>query len=155
MGNACCSENSSEKKKEILPFEATPLHNNFEKPNNDFLSSLHKINDASFTYAPSSSIAIHTEEKIFMHPKVKEIKNKLPPFLFLNNAIEDDITPILGPMKFAETQEMYEGQWENGVRHGRGVNYWPDGSIYEGYWRNGAAEGKGKIILFCFFFINI
>lgn len=144
MGNACCSENSSDKKKELLPYEPTvPMELN-EKPNSQFLSALDKINDASFTYAPCSSAAVPTEETIKIHWKVEEIKNKLPPFLFLNDAIEDDILPMLEPMKFIETGQIYEGQWKNGVRHGRGVNYWPDGSVYEGYWRNGAAEGKGK-----------
>ena len=31
----------------------------------------------------------------------------------------------------------YEGQYENGVPHGRGDFLWPDGVRYIGFWRGG------------------
>lgn len=36
------------------------------------------------------------------------------------------------------------GQWKNGMRHGYGVQIWPDGAKYEGHWQNDQAHGKGK-----------
>ena len=30
------------------------------------------------------------------------------------------------------------------MRHGYGVQMWPDGAKYEGYWKNDKAHGKGK-----------
>ena len=38
---------------------------------------------------------------------------------------------------------VYKGQWRGTVRHGFGVQTWPDGAKYEGYWKNNKAEGKG------------
>ena len=30
------------------------------------------------------------------------------------------------------------------MRHGYGIQVWPDGARYEGYWLNDKANGKGK-----------
>jgi len=38
------------------------------------------------------------------------------------------------------------GQWQEGLRHGKGKQYWNDGSFYEGYWKNNMANGKGRLI---------
>ena len=42
---------------------------------------------------------------------------------------------------------LYYGEWdvENNIRHGRGIQIWPDGAKYIGYWQNGKACGKGKL----------
>ena len=39
---------------------------------------------------------------------------------------------------------VYKGQWKGKMRHGYGVQVWPDGARYEGYWQNDKANGKGK-----------
>lgn len=39
---------------------------------------------------------------------------------------------------------VYKGEWKGNVRHGYGVQVWPDGARYEGYWENGKATGRGK-----------
>lgn len=39
--------------------------------------------------------------------------------------------------------KQYAGQWLNGQQHGRGVHYYPDGSVYDGHWRNGLRSGVG------------
>ncbi len=31
----------------------------------------------------------------------------------------------------------------NTIRHGYGMQVWPDGAKYEGYWRDNVAEGRG------------
>lgn len=36
------------------------------------------------------------------------------------------------------------GQWRGTMRHGFGVQVWPDGAKYEGYWKSDKAHGKGK-----------
>ena len=42
---------------------------------------------------------------------------------------------------------IYIGQWSaEGLRHGRGVQNWTDGSKYEGYWKNDMANGRGRLI---------
>ena len=42
---------------------------------------------------------------------------------------------------------IYVGEWtKDGLRHGKGLQIWKDGSKYEGYWRNDMANGKGRLI---------
>jgi hypothetical protein len=44
-----------------------------------------------------------------------------------------------------ENGTQYKGQVRNGViRHGYGVQVWPDGARYEGFWKDGVASGRGK-----------
>eukprot|EP00971_Amphidinium_carterae_P186131 3694804-Amphidinium_carterae.1 len=37
----------------------------------------------------------------------------------------------------------YTGEWQGNVRHGRGVQVWPDGARYEGQWEEDKAHGHG------------
>ena len=41
---------------------------------------------------------------------------------------------------------VYEGEWKNNERNGRGKQQWKDGSIYEGYWKENLAQGYGRLI---------
>lgn len=44
-----------------------------------------------------------------------------------------------------ENGTQYKGQVRNGtIRHGYGVQVWPDGARYEGFWKDGVAHGRGK-----------
>ena len=45
-----------------------------------------------------------------------------------------------------EDGSRYEGEWQNNMRHGKGILTWPDGARYEGEWRNDLAHGKGAFI---------
>ena len=36
-----------------------------------------------------------------------------------------------------------EGDWVNGKREGKGINYWKNGEKYEGEWKYDKREGKG------------
>ena len=47
------------------------------------------------------------------------------------NACYDDVTG-----------EIYEGGWNKGYRHGRGVCLYADGSMYEGTWVKGKEHGE-------------
>ena len=51
-----------------------------------------------------------------------------------------------GPYEI-DNRAIYHGQWsQEGLRHGRGLQIWPDGSKYEGYWQNDMANGRGRLI---------
>jgi len=39
----------------------------------------------------------------------------------------------------------YEGEWENNLRHGYGVNIWANGARYSGNWRHNKKHGKGTL----------
>jgi hypothetical protein len=48
-----------------------------------------------------------------------------------------------------ENGAKYEGEWlkdQEGVRDGRGIQIWLDGSRYEGFWRVNKANGRGRLI---------
>ncbi len=39
---------------------------------------------------------------------------------------------------------IYEGQWENDFKHGKGVEKFANGTVFEGYYVNGKPEGIGR-----------
>ena len=41
---------------------------------------------------------------------------------------------------------VYNGDWQEGKRHGQGTQKWPDGSKYEGEWQDDKANGYGKLM---------
>lgn len=40
----------------------------------------------------------------------------------------------------------YDGNWFNGVYHGRGKLTWATGDQYDGEWKNGLRDGNGEMI---------
>ena len=47
-----------------------------------------------------------------------------------------------------ENGYYYIGNWNNGVKDGKGILYYKNGNIlYEGHFHNGKFEGKGKFYL--------
>ena len=42
--------------------------------------------------------------------------------------------------------DVYEGETQNGKRHGKGKYTWADGDFYEGDWKDGKRCGHGKLI---------
>ena len=52
------------------------------------------------------------------------------------------------PLVSLENGARYQGEWLRGagVRQGKGVQIWPDGSLYEGWWRDNKANGKGRLV---------
>lgn len=84
------------------------------------------------------------EAKKYLSQTTKSVLAKLGPYKF-------DPQPILnvskkGPIKL-ENKSIYIGEWSlNNQRHGKGTNYWEDGTIYEGYWENDKANGEGRCI---------
>ncbi|EPG65630.1 MORN repeat protein [Leptospira wolffii] len=39
--------------------------------------------------------------------------------------------------------EYYEGEWKNGIKEGRGLQRFSDGRYYEGFWKENKENGKG------------
>ena len=69
-------------------------------------------------------------------------------FLIQYPKIEDDvIVEARNPQENKAEKTIYYGEWDiaKNVRHGRGIQLWPDGAKYVGYWKNDAANGKGKL----------
>ena len=60
------------------------------------------------------------------------------------DSLPDDNTGIEERDEFMfENGARYKGQWKGSVRHGYGVQVWPDGAKYEGAWKNNKAHGQG------------
>lgn len=39
---------------------------------------------------------------------------------------------------------VYDGEFVNGKRHGKGKYKWADGAEYDGDWKDGNMDGKGR-----------
>ena len=44
------------------------------------------------------------------------------------------------------TRDVYEGQWDDGKRHGQGKYTYADGDAYEGQWEDNMYHGRGKFM---------
>ena len=88
----------------------------------------------------------------YRNARVKEIEKKLGRFdysLARPSSPRVDNEPLEErDVMMIDNNSKYKGQWSTrtGLRHGRGVQVWPDGSIYEGYWKHDKAEGRGRLI---------
>jgi len=49
-------------------------------------------------------------------------------------------------IKFWEESEYYQGDWKDGKMDGEGTYHWPDGAMYIGQWKEGYHEGQGWYI---------
>jgi hypothetical protein len=46
-----------------------------------------------------------------------------------------------------DNEAVYQGQWtRSGLREGKGIQVWKDGSKYKGYWKNDQANSFGRMI---------
>ena len=59
--------------------------------------------------------------------------------------IRFSLYPVLGPYRY-EDGSTYEGQYRNGLRHGRGRQVCVDGSLYEGYWISDRKSIRGVLV---------
>jgi hypothetical protein len=48
-----------------------------------------------------------------------------------------------GEGKLTYLDKLYEGEWINGIKEGRGIYRYTDGRYYEGEWKNDKKEGHG------------
>merc|ERR1712050_827975 len=60
-------------------------------------------------------------------PSTNLLTAKRPPYTFKSGAV-------------------YDGEWKGCMRHGYGVQQWPDGTTYAGEWEESRAEGRGRFV---------
>lgn len=106
----------------------------------------HNIQEIQQNHAPNEEVAKKIDQvPVYDNIATKKSYDKCGEFVYDQDTDEDKTLPKLGPYEF-DNSAIYVGQWKNGQRHGRGKQYWSDGSFYEGYWRNNMANGKGRLI---------
>jgi len=45
---------------------------------------------------------------------------------------------------YARDGSMYDGEWKDGLMHGKGQEFYPDGTLqYDGYYKDGFRDGRG------------
>ncbi|KAL4461520.1 hypothetical protein ABPG74_016144, partial [Tetrahymena malaccensis] len=76
---------------------------------------------------------------------VKNILNKLGNYIYKYSQYDDKDAVKLGLYQL-KNGDVYQGQWKNGLRHGRGKLLYKNGSVYEGYWEKNIANGYGRFI---------
>lgn len=54
--------------------------------------------------------------------------------------------PYREPFVIDLTQEIYYGQWKEGLPDGRGFLYSPHSCLYEGSWKDGVKNGRARMI---------
>ena len=75
-----------------------------------------------------------------------ETEDRYGPFLF--DQIEDTTQDLIGrgPVEL-DNGAIYHGNWtKEGLRQGKGSQYWPSGFFFQGYWNQDMATGKGRLI---------
>ena len=72
-------------------------------------------------------------------------------YFFLDNPLLAELEKIAKNSNLQFIEELifengavYKGYLEAGMRHGPGVQIWPDGAKYEGDWRRNKANGQRK-----------
>lgn len=81
--------------------------------------------------------------------------NKDELIVYINEQYEapDKVIATIGKKRTVKLDDIhlkngavYNGDWQEGKRHGQGTQKWPDGSKYEGEWKDDKANGYGKLM---------
>ena len=125
-------------------------------PNNDneqFAESTiiekNTYNDSNMLKGCPPPTGFKNNENIYYEVKTEKIDEN--EFIKLEEEypkLNDDIeVEKRNPQKNKDNNTIYYGEWDkkNNIRHGRGIQIWPDGAKYIGYWKNDKANGKGKL----------
>ena len=92
---------------------------------------------------PAIFIVVSLLSVINVYPQETECKVMLPA---ISGSYSGDCKRGLAQGKgIARGIDRYEGQFREGVPHGRGIYTWANGSVYKGQWVKGMKEGEGEI----------
>lgn len=95
-----------------------------------------------------SDLSLINEIPDYSNPSTQTTIKKLGEFAYnvpREYSREFQDLPFYGPV-FIDDRSIYNGQWKNSKRHGKGKQYWTDGSVYDGYWLNDMANVYGRLI---------
>lgn len=170
MGNCCAGTLENEKNDIILSTKSKQIVDS-AKTNNNFHLIL-RMQSVMRSYLAAKKARRLQQRKVgtgivdnnpppdgnYMNEVVEEMYNQLGPYDFnmAKNNVYDETVVMKGwrtldsgdGLSGPGNQILYQGEWDanNGLRHGKGTQIWPDGSRYDGYWRNDRANGPGRLI---------
>ena len=100
--------------------------------------------ELSITVAEANQKAVAADINIRFKPESEE--------LYINSGDGGKhLPPVMGDLEALDGKwnhtwpegHAYEGDWVDGLQHGKGKMIWPDGEVYEGDWVDGREQGKG------------
>lgn len=130
MGNTCTCSDKAEKEGEVKVEKSASMNN--MKDRTSVASNYRDSNlakDQNFNSSlPDQFLLFETDD-----PYLVDLQKNAP-----NQGLS-----FTDELVF-ENGAVYKGYLLNEMRHGPGVQVWPDQAKYEGEWRNNKANGKGK-----------
>jgi hypothetical protein len=161
MGNCCAGSLESEKNDIILSSKSKQIVDNVKRNNNFHL--ILRVQTCMRSYLAAKKVRKISQSKLgstfldnnaqntgnYMNEVVEQMYNQLGPYDYtMAKSTVYDETVIMKGWRTLESGAKYNGEWDanNGLRHGKGTQIWPDGSRYDGYWRNDRANGPGRLI---------
>ena len=67
----------------------------------------------------------------------RETEDRLGAFIYDRPEFVNDSESVVRPPFELDNGAVYKGQWtKEGLREGKGIQLWKDGSKYEGYWKD-------------------
>jgi len=138
----CCTSKNTEPKVELIIADIPEITN---KAINKIVD-VDSIEVEKVNHCPSSDFATPINEMPeITNPDSKTTLQNIGPFDFSKFETTKLGETKLGP-HLLDDKSVYEGEWSNGKKHGKGKQIWIDGSIYEGYWFENQANGFGRLI---------
>ena len=123
----------------------------------DYLNEKNKLRNSSFQTGlfniENLSLAIleknNNDNQLIEIQTDKITENDFNELIAKYPEINDDVrVEKRNPQEFINNKVIYYGEWKKNknIRHGRGIQLWPEGAKYIGNWKNDKACGKGKLI---------
>jgi hypothetical protein len=80
-----------------------------------------------------------------LHPQIQAFLSALEPIPSSNTGLKDQ-----GPYQYRDG--IYYGNFSKGMRHGKGIFLFNDGTYYDGFWINDGMYSMGRIITKTYFY---
>lgn len=66
----------------------------------------------------------------------------------IRNTAEESTTFLIPNFRYTHTltNDIYEGEWTNDRKHGKGTYKFGNGDVYTGDWNSDKMHGKGKFV---------
>lgn len=133
MGNTCGCVDQAEKDAEVKVQD-----NKLAQQNNHRQAQMNNYRDSTINKNQQN---LGMQENMSGYPQLFSTDD--PYLLDLQRSAHEQGFQFIEELAF-ENGAVYKGYLLNDMRHGPGVQVWPDNAKYEGEWRDNKANGRGK-----------